>query len=274
MAQTREPAEVIVVLRPEDRASLAVATLYLPPVRTVISSAAGAVAAYNAGCDAATSPLIAITDDDAVPRPDWLERIGRRFASSWSIGAVGGRDVVHTDGGVEAGQTAIVGRICWWGRLVGRHHLEAPLQDVHFLKGVNLAFRRTAWLPIDSRLRGAGAQVALDLEATWSVHRRGWRVVYDPDVTVDHFPAERHDDDGRAHRSLQAEANAVHNEMLAVLTHAEAWRCVTFFAYQMLLGTRNLPGLIMALGQPQSLRRSLTLACGRMSSIKSLLQRP
>ena len=274
MMQTLQPTEIIVVLQPSDRESMAVAGRYQPAVRTVRCLSAGAVAAYNAGCHAARSPLIAITDDDAVPRPDWLERIGWRFASSVSIGAVGGRDVVHTDGGVEAGRTAVTGRILWWGRLVGRHHFEAPLQDVHFLKGVNMAFRRTAWLPIDSRLRGAGAQVALDLEATWSVHRRGWRVVYDPDVTVDHFPAERHDDDGRAHRSLQAEANAVHNEMLAVLAHAEAWRCVTFFAYQMLVGTRNLPGLIMALGQPQSLRRSLTLACGRMSSIKSLLQRP
>src|SRR5437773_9957969 len=80
-AQTRMPAEVLVTARGDDTRSWEVlgdAPQDLP-VRGLTRDAAGLVAALNAALCAAAGELVAITDDDAVPRPDWLERLERRF---------------------------------------------------------------------------------------------------------------------------------------------------------------------------------------------------
>ena len=241
--------------------------------RVVTVERPGTVEALNCGCDVARGEFIAITDDDAVPRPDWLERIAARFATDGRIGAVGGRDVVHDEDHVQDGYSPRVGRVTWWGRKIGRHHLRSPLQQVDFLKGVNMAFRAVARRPFDRHLRGDGAQVCLELEATWSVRRRGWRVVYDPDIVVDHYPAARHDDDGRRERSLRAERNEAHNEVYALLLHASRWHQPILLGYRLLVATRAAPGLLLALGPgiPATRRaRAFGLTAARLSALRTL----
>ena len=51
----------------------------------------------------------------------------------------------------------------------------------------------------------------------------GWRVVYDPDVIVDHYPAQRHDD-ARDARSTEAVLAEEHNEVYALMRHASWWQ--------------------------------------------------
>src|SRR2546421_10109259 len=80
-AQKRLPAEVLVVARGDDARTWEVlgdAPEELP-VRGIPVDAAGVVAALNAALQLAAGELVAITDDDAVARPDWLERLERRF---------------------------------------------------------------------------------------------------------------------------------------------------------------------------------------------------
>jgi GT2 family glycosyltransferase len=245
-AQSLRPLELIVVVRAEDPESLAVAS-GVPNVRVLTVDEPGQVAALNCGCDAAMGDIIAITDDDAQPRPNWLQAIAARFETDPRIGAVGGRDVVHSGGRILDGEAKRVGHLSWWGRRVGNHHLRASLQDVDFLKGANMAFRATAREPFDRLLHGGGAQVCNDLEATWSIRRRGWRVVYDPCVVVDHYPAPRHDDHARNVRSMPADRAAEHNELYALMRHAPTWQRVILLAYAILIGKRHAPGLVLAI---------------------------
>src|SRR5689334_18557055 len=65
------------------------------PVRGVARDAAGVVVALNTALQAAAGDLVAITDDDAVARPDWIERLEQCFRADSRLGGVGGRDVVH-----------------------------------------------------------------------------------------------------------------------------------------------------------------------------------
>src|SRR5205085_7988956 len=55
----------------------------------------GQVAACNAGLETAVGDIIAITDDDAVPQPDWLSGIERQFLSDSGVGGVGGPDRIR-----------------------------------------------------------------------------------------------------------------------------------------------------------------------------------
>jgi GT2 family glycosyltransferase len=272
-AQSLQPLEILVVLRADDDEGRAAVAERDDRVRVLSVDRPGQVAALNCGCAAARGEFIAITDDDAVPRADWLQAIAARFATDAGVGAVGGRDVVHHGDNIEDGEAAVVGRVAWWGRRIGNHHLRSALQDVDFLKGANMAFRAAAWRPFDPHLLGEGAQVCNDLEATWSVRRRGWRVVYDPAVIVDHYPAQRHDDDARQDRSRRADRNAQHNEVYALLRHASWWHRPILLGYALLVGSRKAPGLVLAVypGVPAVRRARIPdLAAARLSALHTL----
>ena len=62
-------------------------------LRLVLVDRRGTVAALNAGLSEAEGRVIAITDDDAQPEEDWLERIGIEFAADPALGALGGPDL-------------------------------------------------------------------------------------------------------------------------------------------------------------------------------------
>ena len=195
--QARRPDRVIVVIRADDLETqrylqMRIANDFLT---VVFVEREGVVAALNAGLDAADGDIVAFTDDDARPHADWLERIEAHFHDDASIGGVGGRDYVK---GLESEhESSRVGEIQWFGRQIGNHHLgNGPARDVEVLKGVNMSFRSDAirGVHFDERLRGSGAQVHNELLFCFAVSRGGWRLVYDPAVAVDHFPAERFDD--------------------------------------------------------------------------------
>ncbi len=247
-AQPRAPEQVIVVVREGDDITGATAKLWQSPLplEVVEVGIPGMVAAMNAGLKRCTGEIVAITDDDAMPRAEWLSRIEAHFVWDERLGAVGGRDWVHRDA-VDERNRALVGRVLWFGRAVGNHHIGAgPARDVDFLKGVNCAFRAAAICPIgfDERLRGAGAQVHNDMLACLAVKRAGWRIVYDPAIAVDHYPAPRYDRDERNKFDAMATADAAYNFRLALAELSPRWKRLAAFAWHYLVGTRGAPGVV------------------------------
>src|SRR4051794_2884259 len=96
--QQHKPDEVLVVVRPDDtRSREIVAAAEGIPVREVLVEEPGLVAARNAGLDAAGCDIVAFLDDDAIPEPDWLERMLAHYDTP-GVGAVGGRDRLFRNG--------------------------------------------------------------------------------------------------------------------------------------------------------------------------------
>ena len=251
--QERGADEVIVVARADDQESwhvLAPWRLKLPLVAIEVY-APGQVHALNAGIQRATAAdIISITDDDAAPHPDWLSRIEAHFIRDPTIGGVGGRDWVHQGGGIEDDSRAVVGKVEWYGRVIGNHHLgvgEARYVDV--LKGANMSYRTAAiaGLKFDESLRGTGAQVHNDLSFSLEVRRKGWKLLYDPLVAIDHYPAERFDEDKRATVHIPALTNATHNETVALLRYLTPIQRPIFMGWALLIGTRVAPGILQML---------------------------
>lgn len=251
-AQVRSADQVLVVARTGDDATFVTARSWIGriPLEIVEVGISGQVHAMNAGLDRCQGDIIAITDDDAAPRLDWLQRIERHFEADPGLGGVGGRDWIYQNGKVDDGAKNIVGRVLWFGRIVGNHHLGVgPARPVDVLKGANCAFRSTAIKPIrfDTRLRGAGAQVRNDSMASLAVKRAGWRLVYDPAVAVDHFPAPRFDADRRGQFNPVATADRAFNLRLTLNEVTPWWRRVAALAWLHLYGTRDEPGIISLL---------------------------
>jgi glycosyltransferase involved in cell wall biosynthesis len=248
-AQSLAPFEVIVGARSGDAETLetvaAAAGKSAFPVKAAVTAEAGVIAAMNIALDSARGDVIALTDDDAEPRPDWLERIHTTFADR-TVGAVGGRDWQPK----ERSDRDEVGRVQWFGRVIGNHHLGAgPSREVDILKGVNLAVRAPLLkgLGFDKRLRGAGAQMFWEMGLCLPIRRAGWKLTYDPAIAVDHHIAPRHDDDQR-HRGVfvaEPQVDAVHNETLLLLEHLDDAPVprAAFALWAFLVGTRMEPGL-------------------------------
>jgi cellulose synthase/poly-beta-1,6-N-acetylglucosamine synthase-like glycosyltransferase len=246
--QDRAPDLVCLVVRRNDRPTLNVAKGFEGRLQLTIVEVdiPGQVHALNAGLARCGSGVVAITDDDAAPRSDWLSRIEAHFSATPELGGVGGRDWVHQADGVDDRTSTLVGRFLWFGRAVGNHHIGAgPARDVDFLKGVNCAFRAAAICPIgfDKRLRGAGAQVHNDMLACLAVKRAGWRIVYDPAIAVDHYPAPRFDNDQRNGFDAQAAADRGFNFRLALREVTPVWRRAAAVCWQHLIGRQADPGV-------------------------------
>lgn len=208
-AQTRPPDEVIVVCRRDDEVSREV-LLGRPDVAMVNVDEPGVLAAMNLAVAASSGDVIAFIDDDAVARPEWLAGLLEQLGDS-GVGGVGGRDVVHSDPDPERATADRVGLISPWGKLIGDHHRgRGPARDVDVLKAVNMAFRREA-LALPRRLRGRGAQVHFEVATGLWARQRGWRLVYDPAIVVDHYPGPRFDPDRRERPDPSAARDAAYN---------------------------------------------------------------
>lgn len=248
--QTEPADEVIVVFREGDRETaqlLRNAPAGEMRLCCLTVTEPGQVAALNRGLEEVRGDIVAILDDDAAPHPEWLARIRHHFEADPTIGGVGGRDVIFRDGELWGGRRQVVGRVQWFGRVIGNHHwgFGGP-RDVDTLKGANMSFRREAigGLRFDPRLRAQGVQMHNDLAFCLEVKRRAWRLIYDPAISVDHFLGQRHDYDQRDRFSALAVADESHNSTLVMLEHLPPVRRLAFMAWAVVVGTRGRPGAL------------------------------
>lgn len=251
--QIRLSDEVIVVVRDTDvetwnflnnfKSNL----VFLKLVKIAIP---GVVAAMNLGLKTSQGDIVAFTDDDAAPHQDWLERIEQHFLKDKLIAGVGGRDLLYAGEQLLEANQQVVGKLQWFGRVIGNHHIGlGEAREVDVLKGVNMSFRRTAikGMYFDQRMKGTGAQVHFELEFCLSLKKAGWKLIYDPQIMVDHYPAQRFDEDQRKQFNSVAFANAVHNQNLAILEHLSPLKRVMFLFWSNFIGTRTDFGILQLL---------------------------
>jgi cellulose synthase/poly-beta-1,6-N-acetylglucosamine synthase-like glycosyltransferase len=136
-----------------------------------------------AGARVAHGEVVCFLDDDAKPRPGWIEALLAAYGDG--VGGVGGR--------VAAGPSAspIVAKVLGHGRVIwsGFNSQETGV-DVDFLPGGNMSFRREALAEIDAEALTAytGRNWRWETDLCVQVRRNGWRLLYVGNATVDHSP--------------------------------------------------------------------------------------
>ena len=286
--QTRPADEVLVTVRDIDVETWAFLETFnseLLPLKVLTIAVSGVVAAMNLGFESATGDIISVTDDDAAPHADWLERIEAHFLANESLGGLGGRDWIYVNGKLQdatmhSGASNLVGRVQWFGRMTGNHHVgEGEPREVDILKGVNMSFRRVALesLRCDDRMKGTGAQVHFEVALSLSVKRQGWKLIYDPAVVVDHYPAQRFDEDQRNAFNAIAWANKAHNETVGLLDHLSSPRKIIYLAWAFLVGTRDVLGFVqlcrfLPVEKDLAFRKWLASMQGRWQGLQTWMQ--
>ena len=254
--QWLKPVEVLITYRGEDvetQAYLARPDRPAPGARLLLCEKPGVVFALNLAIDQVRTEFFAITDDDSIPHPDWLQRIVAHFRGDPLAAGVGGKDHVCADGKWLEGAEPVVGKVLWYGRAIGHHHLGVgEARYVDLLKGVNMAFRTEMFgnLRLDWRLRGKGAQVGWELGLSLALVAKGYKLIYDPQVLVEHFPGVRPIEEDRAYFNPVSHGDEIFNRTLILMEFlaTRRWgrlRQTALLSYQGLRGTRRAPGLLL-----------------------------
>ncbi|MHB2022760.1 MAG: glycosyltransferase [Mycobacteriales bacterium] len=237
------PAEAIVVRRASDD-TLGEVLRRCSDVHTVVTNQPGTVAALAAGIAASSGSIIATIDDDAVPRRDWVARLLEPYGDA-RVGGVGGRDSLHGPFQLQA-HLETVGVLTASLRSVGGHHIGiGPARPVDILKGVNFSARRDL-IRLPAGLRGEGAQVGHEMATSLEIRRKGYALVYDPAIVVDHYPAPRFDYDLRDARSSKAIFDSSFNLTYIVNSLVPAL-ALPSTAHALLIGNRARIGLARAI---------------------------
>ncbi len=252
-AQSRPAEQLVIVHRNGDDETAAVLAEWgarLPVDAVSIAEEGGVVAAMSAGLERCLGDIVAITDDDAAPQPDWLGSLEAHFEDA-SVAGVGGRDIIWQHGRAIPPTQSVVGKLQWFGRVIGNHHVGVGVErDVDLLKGVNCAYRRDVLEAIgfDTRLRGPGAQMYWELSLGLAVRRDGWRLVYDPSIVVDHFEAPRADAGRVAYVTTAGSdvVDAAYNQALLLLEHLASWHRLIYRLWAALVGSKDSPGAAQA----------------------------
>jgi len=255
-AQNRPSDEILVVLRETDLETKKVVAAHqerLPSLIALPVAEPGLIQALNRGLDNAKGEFIVFTDDDSEPEPDWLERIERSFEDD-RVGAVGGRDWLQLPNEpalFAPTETVKIGMLSWYGKQHGNHHcpVHGHARLVMFLKGVNMAFRRSGLgdYRIDGRLRGKGAQVGSELDLCMHVRRSGFNVLFDDRILVKHYSAARPGGEDRTDVDSQIWKDTCYNTHYLIAKHFGQFQAWAHFCYRALFGTHALPGLLASI---------------------------
>ena len=285
--QERMPDEIMLVVRTEDQQTIAALdTFDFGPlhIRLIVTDIPGTVHAHNVAIEACVTDVLAMIDDDTEPQPHWARVILNRFQSDPTLGGLGGRDRCFDGETFNDGKEEIVGKLQWFGRAIGNHHLGyGSIRDVDVLKGANMSFRREALshARCDVRLRGRGAQPSEDVSLALAVRRDGWRIAYDPDALVFHYQGAR--EEIRHYSGIskivdpQAFEDFSYNEVVSIWDSLSQPRKVVFIGWSLLVGTRVCPGLVQAVRFTPSLGREswyrfLIAMRGKSKAIRDLLR--
>jgi len=164
------------------------------PVRHVVEPKPGLGNARNTGMAAARGQILAFTDDDCYPDPDFLTRVLSAFRDP-SAGYITGRILLHdpNDFPIAINESA--------------EPLTFPARSIvnpGGVQGANMAFRRAVLDEIGGfdPLFGAGSLFpAEDLDAACRASAAGWKGQYRPEIVVRHHHGRTESDAAHMWRS-------------------------------------------------------------------------
>jgi GT2 family glycosyltransferase len=200
LGQLRYPAfEAVVVHGPGRDRTPEVLKRFAPAIRVGTCPEPNLAMSRNIGVAMARGDIVAFLDDDAIPEPDWLDRMATAFTDP-GVGGAGGF-IRDRDGIRFQHQAIIADRL---GEAVSFPQLPADPGPGRYFSptGTNVAIRRAALLAIG----GFDEEYAYFLDETdlnLRLTDAGWRLVSIPDAEVHHkFAASNLRRTDRVPRSL------------------------------------------------------------------------
>ena len=145
-------------------------------VRLISQANAGPAAARNRGALEARGTIILFTDDDCVPRQDWIDAMVEPFQDP---------EVVGTKGTYRTCQKALAARFVQI-EYEDRYRLMARRCWIDFVDTYSAAFRRDRFLEMKGYDTSFPVACAEDIELSYRMSARGWKMKFTPAAIVYH----------------------------------------------------------------------------------------
>lgn len=237
--QTEAPDQIIVVGKTWDEDTIRVSA-QSSNTKVVTTSALDIGSAITCGIQAASTAIVAFIDDDAEADPGWIQGLKRHFTDR-TVGAVGGRDHLYVDGVlIEATSQPSVGRITWYGAVIGNHHGGGGVaRSVEVVKGCNMAVRRALVSGVSPVLLGPYTYRWED-DLCGQVRSAGAKVIYDPAITVTHFSSRSGADRGGPGLLF----TSAHNLACVQFRYLPPVKRIVWLCFSLLVGQPDDPGIL------------------------------
>ncbi len=145
-------------------------------VRLITQENAGPAAARNRGALEARGKIIMFTDDDCIPMPDWLDAMLDPFKDP---------EVVGVKGIYRTRQRRLVARFVQI-EYEDRYRFMKGLPSIDFVDTYSAAFRRDCFLEMTGYDTSFPAACAEDIELSYRMSARGWKMMFAPTAIVYH----------------------------------------------------------------------------------------
>jgi len=145
-------------------------------VRLIRQANAGPAAARNRGANESRGEILLFTDDDCIPAPNWLEMMVEPFHDP---------DVVGAKGIYCTHQGSVVARFVQL-EYEDRYRLMASHDSIDFIDTYSAAFRRERFLEMKGYDTSFPVACAEDIELSYRMSRRGWKMKFAPAAEVAH----------------------------------------------------------------------------------------
>jgi GT2 family glycosyltransferase len=150
-------------------------------VRLISQANAGPAAARNRGAIESKGAIILFTDDDCVPMTDWLDAMLAPFEDPEVVGAKG---VYRTH------QKRLVARFVQI-EYEDKYRLMADPSSIDFIDTYSAAFRRDRFLEMTGYDTSFPVACAEDVELSYRMSARGWKMKFAPAAIVYHTHPDR-----------------------------------------------------------------------------------
>jgi cellulose synthase/poly-beta-1,6-N-acetylglucosamine synthase-like glycosyltransferase len=148
-----------------------------PPLRIISQVNKGLSVARNVGSAAATGDIVAYTDSDCVPDPDWLAFLVFKFVRSGFV-AVGGPNFPPPEPHLVPAAVAVSPG--------GPTHVLLNDEVAEHIPGCNMAFTKKALEEVHG-FEPVFAAAGDDVDLCWRLQNKGYAIGFSPAATVWHY---------------------------------------------------------------------------------------
>ncbi|MBE9030431.1 glycosyltransferase family 2 protein [filamentous cyanobacterium LEGE 11480] len=196
LAQDLDNFEILVIDNASTDTTKAVveARLNDPRLKYIYEPTLGLSAARNRGAEAASAPILAYLDDDAIATPTWLSVIHRAYEQNTKLAIAGGKVTLIWDPGTQAPPWLSEGLAGNLGAYDLGEEITYIQQPGLTPRGLNYSLRRSFLDQVggfDLKLGRVGKNLLSneELQMTELALQAHWQVAYLPDALVAHHVA-------------------------------------------------------------------------------------
>jgi len=149
------------------------------PIKIILKKNAGPSVARNTGWKAASGKIVAFTDSDCIPVPDWLDTISKHF-QDLSVGGVGGTYKTENRGSILA---------TYIGEDIGFRHNRLR-KEIEATGTFSAAFRKNLLKQVGGFDETYEKATAEDFDLCFAIRKTGYKIIYEPKAIVGHYHKE------------------------------------------------------------------------------------